>query len=87
MNIQVPIKMLHVDAIQTERIHQQYATATNFHKLFSDDPCSQQEALRTLQAQQLDLQSLDDLGNGWSKRWSTRDGKGLKMYTRMLLQW
>jgi hypothetical protein len=37
MNIQVPIKMLHVDVIQTECIHQQYATAITFHTLFSDD--------------------------------------------------
>ncbi|KAF8493552.1 hypothetical protein JB92DRAFT_2998757 [Gautieria morchelliformis] len=47
---------------------------------------SQQEASCMLQAQRLDLRNMDDLGNGWSKRWSKRHGKGLNVYTRMLLQ-
>ncbi|KAF8531841.1 hypothetical protein JB92DRAFT_3092071 [Gautieria morchelliformis] len=85
-HVTVHIKMLHLDATQTEQIQQHYDVATNFHRLFSDELHSQQEASCMLQAQRLDLQNMDDLGNGWSKRWSKRHGKGLNVYTRMLLQ-
>ncbi|KAF8521299.1 hypothetical protein JB92DRAFT_3094470, partial [Gautieria morchelliformis] len=85
-HVTVHIKMLHLDATQTKQIQQHYDAATNFHRLFSDELHSQQEASCMLQAQRLDLRNMDDLGNGWSKRWSKHHGKGLNVYTRMLLQ-
>ncbi|KAF8493528.1 hypothetical protein JB92DRAFT_3100178, partial [Gautieria morchelliformis] len=85
-HVTVHVKMLHLDATQTKQIQQHYDVATNFHRLFSDELHSQQEASCMLQAQRLDLRNMDDLGNGWSKRWSKRHGKGLNVYTRMLLQ-
>ncbi|KAF8506460.1 hypothetical protein JB92DRAFT_2961581 [Gautieria morchelliformis] len=86
-HVTVHIKMLHLDVTQTKQIQQHYDAATNFHRLFSDELHLQQEASCMLQAQRLDLWNMDDLGNGWSKRWSKRHGKGLNVYTRMLLQW
>ncbi|KAF8504060.1 hypothetical protein JB92DRAFT_2969083 [Gautieria morchelliformis] len=43
-HVTVHIKMLHLDATQTKQIQQHYDAATNFHRLFSDELHSQQEA-------------------------------------------
>jgi len=77
--------MLHLNAKQTNEIYQHYNTSTSFHKLFSDDIDSQQTTLHLFQDQGMDLHKLDDLGNGWSKRWSTHGGTGNKHYTHILL--
>ncbi|KAF8573082.1 hypothetical protein K439DRAFT_1625319 [Ramaria rubella] len=59
-------------------IQQCYNTRTNFHCLFTDDQISQTAVMDLLRKHDLTLQNLDDLGNGWSKRWSTRGGSGPK---------
>ncbi|KAF8521339.1 hypothetical protein JB92DRAFT_3111234 [Gautieria morchelliformis] len=50
-HVMVHIKMLHLDATQTKQIQEHYNAATNFHRLFSDELHSQQEASCMLQAQ------------------------------------
>ncbi|KAF8587589.1 hypothetical protein K439DRAFT_811383 [Ramaria rubella] len=79
--------MLQIDDHQKNSIEQCYEANTHYHQLFLDDPISQQAVTVILRDQGLVLGELDDLGNGWSKRWSSREGSGSKKYVRILLQW
>ncbi|KAF8516973.1 hypothetical protein JB92DRAFT_3095478 [Gautieria morchelliformis] len=47
----------------------------------------QTQAFELLLAQGLDIKALGDLGNRWSKRWSTVNGSGRRAQTRVLMQW
>ena len=79
--------MLHLDASQVEQIQKQYSADTHFHQLYPEDHDSQDNAIILLRSQGLDLQNMDDLGNGWSKRCSTLGGTVAKRHARVLLQW
>ena len=85
--LQVNIPMLHVNDTQVKEIHEEYNRDNVYYQLYADDIHSQQSAIRLLENQGLVLQTLGDLGNGWSKRWSSMEGKDEKRYIRVLLQW
>ncbi|KAF8591727.1 hypothetical protein K439DRAFT_1611008 [Ramaria rubella] len=85
--IKVDFRMLQIDKHQKNKIEQCYETNLNYHRLFSDDPISQQAAMVILRDQGLALSDLDDLGNSWSTHWSTRGGSGQKRFVHILLQW
>ena len=73
--------------MQVKEIHEKYNKDDVYHQLYADDIHSQQSVTRLLEEQGLVLQKLGDLGNGWSKRWSSTEGKDNKQYIRVLLQW
>ena len=79
--------MLHIDEEQTVQIEKLYSANAHFHKIITPNAPLQDEALDILKGQGLDIVNLEDLGNRWSKRWSTQNGKGIKSYSRVLLQW
>ncbi|KAF8581528.1 hypothetical protein K439DRAFT_1618969 [Ramaria rubella] len=85
--IKVNMKMLLLNDQQHNKIQGRYEACTHFHQLFDNDLSSQQAATDILRDQGLVLENLDDLGNGWSKRWSTCEGTGPKQYVRALMQW
>ena len=79
--------MLHVNDMQVKEIHKKYNKDDVYHQLYADDIHLQQSVTRLLEEQGLVLQKLGDLGNGWSKCWSSTEGKDNKQYIRVLLQW
>ncbi|KAF8512111.1 hypothetical protein JB92DRAFT_339224 [Gautieria morchelliformis] len=85
--IKVNTRMLHLDADQLTSIDDYYRASSHYHRLFSEGADSQIDAIGLLRDQGLDVRDLGDLGNGWSKRWSTFSGSGSKKYSRVLVQW
>jgi hypothetical protein len=79
--------LLHLDSQQLSAIETLYNRDGAECQLFGDDNLSQQHAAALLTTQGLDIDNLDDLGNRWSKRWSTMDGHGRMVQARVLLQW
>ncbi|GJJ10074.1 hypothetical protein Clacol_004300 [Clathrus columnatus] len=79
--ISIAFNMLHCESSQLDEIKKIYMTHQNFHQIFMDAEISQNEAKDLLRVQNLVFEELDDLGNGWSKRWSTKS-----QYTKHGLQ-
>ena len=79
--------MLHLQDTQIEEIHAEYANHRAFHHVYADGHESQHDAKSLLVKHGLHLDRLDDLGNGWSKRWSLCRGNGPKQCVHVLLQW
>jgi hypothetical protein len=78
---------LHLDPMQLETISKLYHQNENYHATFTDSPSSQILAQSQLQSQNLDIKNLGDLGNRWSKRWSTVEKCYKRDIERVLLQW
>jgi hypothetical protein len=87
ITIQVNITLLHFDDRQISSVQALYDNGGTEHEVFQDDVKSQKQAHACLAAQGLEVAFLDDLGNRWSKRWSSVDGCGKTAQARVLLQW
>lgn len=82
--------MLHCDDTQMAEISSLYKKHQQFHRVFDSTETSQADAQHILAQQGLNIRNLDDLGNGWSVRWSKKnshapDHRGCSR--RILLQW
>ena len=78
---QVDLKYLHLNAEQTLQIQATYDAKKNTHILYDVSDVQQANAQNILGSQGLDVIQLKDrdakdLGNRWSKRWSSKNGKG-----------
>ncbi|KIJ56017.1 hypothetical protein M422DRAFT_239205 [Sphaerobolus stellatus SS14] len=90
-DIQVQLNNLYLNAEQIQHIREVYNSSQQFSQLFSDSAIHQKEANNVLGLQGLDViqlkqKELKDLGNCWSRRWSTKDGSGENKRERVLLQ-
>ncbi|KIJ42120.1 hypothetical protein M422DRAFT_780089 [Sphaerobolus stellatus SS14] len=83
--IQVEIKNLFLDPDQKWQVNQCYEKKEHFLELFSNTDASQKDAFQVLEVHGLNIRELDDVGNRWSTRWSTVDGKD-DTKRRVLLQ-
>lgn len=82
--------MLHCDEVQIAEIQSIYTENHHFHRVFNLSDMSQNEACGILEQHGLKVDCLDDLGNGWSVRWSKKNNEGLGHINhsrRILLQW
>jgi len=80
------LKYLHLDADQINSINAAYDSNTHYHRIFSSESSSNQgDAIQLLGGQGMDVHNLEDLGNRWAIRWSTKIGKSKQR--RFLLQW
>ncbi|KAF8510446.1 hypothetical protein JB92DRAFT_3144395 [Gautieria morchelliformis] len=84
--IKVNFKMLHLIDEQLAQIQGTYDAGDEYHRTFANDQACQTQAFELLLAQGLDIKALGDLGNRWSKRWSTVNGSGRRAQTRVLMQ-
>lgn len=83
---------LHLNPAQIEDIGTIYKNNGHFHHIYSNCTEDQVLACKTLGVHALDIaqisdKSLMDLGSGWSRRWSRKQGKNDRLSERVLLQW
>ncbi|KIJ41571.1 hypothetical protein M422DRAFT_780303 [Sphaerobolus stellatus SS14] len=90
-DIQIELANLYLNDNQVYRIRTIYQSGENFQQLFTESVMDQKAAKTVLGVQGLDVmqlkeKDLKDLGNRWSKRWSTKNGQGHNQKERVLLQ-
>ncbi|KAF8518308.1 hypothetical protein JB92DRAFT_3082453 [Gautieria morchelliformis] len=68
--------MLHLIDEHLAQIQGTYDAGDEYHRTFANDQACQTQVFELLLAQGLDIKALGDLGNRWSKRWSTVNGSG-----------
>lgn len=79
--------MLHLIDEQLAQIQDVYDAGDEYHRTFANDQAPQTQAFELLPTQGLDIKALGDLGNRWSKGWSTVNGSGRHVQMRVLMQW
>lgn len=81
--------MLHCDPGQLDAIKKTYTGHQHFHQIFTESDSSQITARECLQQQNLIIDDLGDLGNGWSRRWSSLSRESAEgcIWQRILFQW
>jgi hypothetical protein len=81
--------MLQIDDGQLQALQGIYDAKNNFHEFFTTDDISQAAASDIVLAQGLNIQMLEDLGNRWTKRWSSVNTPVRQegVQSRVLLQW
>ncbi|GJJ11762.1 hypothetical protein Clacol_006000 [Clathrus columnatus] len=70
-SVKVPIAILHCSDVQNDAINKIYAQNEHFIKIFDQMDEAQLDARCLLGQHNLVIEELEDLGNGWSRRWSS----------------
>ncbi|KIJ35569.1 hypothetical protein M422DRAFT_262151 [Sphaerobolus stellatus SS14] len=89
--IQVELNNLYLTEEQIRQASETYKSSQHFHEIYTDTIEKQKAANHILGMQGLDViqlkdKDLKDLGNRWSRHWSTKDGRGKIQKERVLLQ-
>ncbi|GJJ10373.1 hypothetical protein Clacol_004599 [Clathrus columnatus] len=85
-NVKVNIKMLQCNTTQIQQIEDIYNDKKQFCRLFETTETDQHDAQRILEEHGLEIRCLEDLGNGWSKRWSKDNNLKPGTAQRILMQ-